>query len=425
MIYQFKSLFIRIIFLSSQMLISSCASDKPSENSLSVGAAFGIINPAPGDFIAGDRNNRKFSGVHDPLFVKAVVVSDSQHTVAIITVDCIGLLYPTLLEIREAVARQISPELLDPSHIVSSSTHTHSGPDVVGLWGQNQQSSGVNTEYMQRLVQIAAAKIIEAFEQKQPAELHYAETTYGEDWVYNISKPEELDRSLGVLQFTDLNGNSIATLTNFACHPTFMDGTNDEVSSDFIGGFYEAMDQELGGTNQYLQGSIGGWVQPEYEEKSFPNAFKRGRELADAVLSSLKNSKATVSTDIQFNRSVFSLPVSNEGFRQLASMGVIDRAITDSVETEIAWFRVGDAEFITHPGETSPVYSLESKKLMNTTGPKFVLGLGMDGLGYIVTPDFFDAENEIPHSEYLTGMSVDKNAGEIILQVIESLTNPE
>ena len=62
---------------------------------------------------------------------------------------------------------------------------------------------------------------------------------------------------------------------------------------------------------------------------------------------------------------------------------------------------------------------------MDPAGPKFVLGLGMDGLGYIVTPDFFDPANEIPHSEYLTGMSVDKNAGEIIMQVIESLTNSE
>ena len=96
--------------------------------------------------------------------------------------------------------------------------------------------------------------------------------------------------------------------------------------------------------------------------------------------------------------------------------------VTDSVETEIAWFEIGEAKLVTHPGETSPKYALDSKELMNTSGPKFVLGLGMDGLGYIVTPDFFDSANEVPHSEYLTGMSIDKHAGPMIMQIVEELS---
>ena len=244
MIYAFKKTFSGFICFMLVILVTCCNSDKKPHTFL-VGTASGIINPGSGDFIAGDKKNRRFSGVHDPLYVKAVVVSDSENTVAILTVDCIGMLYPTLQRIRQAVAAQISPSLLDPSHIVSSSTHTHSGPDVVGLWGKDQLSSGVNHDYMDKLVNTAASKIIEAFENMQSAEMRYSETTYGDEWVYNISKPDELDRSLNMIQFTDLNGNSLATLTNFACHPTFMDGVTDEVSSDFIGGFYRKMDQEL------------------------------------------------------------------------------------------------------------------------------------------------------------------------------------
>ena len=54
-------------------------------------------------------------------------------------------------------------------------------------------------------------------------------------------------------------------------------------------------------------------------------------------------------------------------------------------------------------------------------GPKFVIEIGMDGLGYIIKPIFFDSTAKMPNSEYLTGMSVHKDAGAILLKVIEEL----
>ena len=387
-----------------------------------VGAASDPVNPGLENFIAGDKQNRNFGGLHDSLYVKAIAISDPKNTIVILTVDCIGLIYPTLVEIRKTAEARIPKDVLDVSQIVLSSTHTHSGPDVVGLWGEDQMTSGVKEDYMEMLVNVSVSTIEDALNKRQEATVHFAETNYGEEWVYNISKPDELDRSLTMMQFRDLMGNSIATLTNFACHPTFMDGVTDQISADYPGGFYAELDEKLQGTNLFLQGAIGGWVQPEYEEKTFENAMSRGKELARVVFNSLEHSKTMDSVQIRFRSKIFSLPVSNPGFQQLSSLGVINRVVTDSVETEIAWFEIGDAKFVTHPGETSPKYALDSKELMNTSGPKFVLGLGMDGLGYIVTPDFFDSANEVPHSEYLTGMSIDKQAGPMIMQVVEELS---
>ena len=202
-----------------------------------------------------------------------------------------------------------------------------------------------------------------------------------------------------------------------------MDAATDLVSSDYVGGFYKEMNNEIHGVNLFLQGAVGGWVQPEYEIKNFDNAFIKGKGLADMVLSSLKSSIIMDKVDIQFMSKVFGMPVSNLGFKQLSDLGVIKRTITDSVQTEVAWFSLGSAQFVTHPGETSPSYSIDSKKLMRTSGPKFVLGLGMDGLGYIVKPDFFDPSKKLPHAEYLTGMSVDKNAGIVMMNVIDELSS--
>jgi hypothetical protein len=100
---------------------------------------------------------------------------------------------------------------------------------------------------------------------------------------------------------------------------------------------------------------------------------------------------------------------------------VLKRKIGKTVKTEIAWFEIGDAQFVTHPGESAPFYGLESKKLMQKPGPKFVLGLAMDAMGYILRPEFFDKTLAIPHSPYLTSMSVGKHGGPKMMQIIREL----
>jgi len=387
-----------------------------------VGVAQASITPGNTAYIAGGDKNRRFSGVHDSLYVKVIVVANAKNHVAMVSFDCIGMLYPTLLEIRKAIALKIPPSVFNPKHIVMSSTHTHSGPDVVGIWGPDLMTSGVDSAYMVRVVRTAADAIVTAWNNRQDAKMVYAETGFGQDWVYNISDSLNLDRSLSVLQFLSRKGKSIATLTNFACHPTILDGANALVSSDYPGAMYKQLDQNIGGINIFLNGAIGGWVQPEYEPKTFESVNRRGSELATVVEMALKHPTAMSHSGIDFKSVVFNLPVSNPGFQQLSAAGVIHRAIGDGVETEIAFFSLGDACFVTHPGETSPTYSKASKAKMNNKGPKFVIGLGMDALGYILTPEFYEPGTNMKHAGYLTGMSVDKYAGEMILQKIDLLT---
>ena len=404
------------------LLLLTCGEQQTEVVKLKVGVAQQSVNPEMGAFIAGDRNNRQFTAIHDSLYVKAMVLSREDENMAILTFDCIGMLYPTLLEIRQEVSSQIPASELDPSHIVMTSTHTHSGPDVVGIWGPDQLTSGVDPEYMKSIVRKSSEAIIEAWNNRKPATAVFAETEHGEDWVYNISDSLNLDRSLTSLQFLDSDGNSIATLNNFACHPTIMDASSSEVSSDYVSSLYSTLDNKLGGVNLFLQGAIGGWVQPEHEPKTFESVEKRGRELANAISEALQTPTKLDSDSLNYRNREIQLPVTNPNFQQLAALGVINRAITDSVTTEIAWFSIGNAQFVTHPGETTPTHSHQSKKLMTKQGPKFVLGLGMDALGYILTPDFYVENPEVKHTGYLTGMSVDPNAGIVLMERIKELS---
>jgi hypothetical protein len=386
-----------------------------------VGAASAVINPPDGSYIAGHTQNRRFTGVHDNLYIKSLVIANKSENITIVTVDCIGLLYPQLQEIRKKVAAKISKEGFNPEHIVLSSTHTHAGPDVVGIWGPDLMHSGVDSAYIQFLVDAAAQQIIKSWLNRVEASADYSVTEHGEGWVYNISQPEELDRTLTAIRFKNKKGISIASLTNFACHPTFVDGVHDKVSSDYVAGFYGKMDSVLGGVNLFLQGAIGGWVQPEHEPKTFEQALMRGRGLAEANLLALSASHQIKGKELDFRSEIINLPVENMGFRQLAEAGVIKRKMTDQVETELAIFRIGNGFFATHPGETVPAMSMATRKMMVNDGPKFVMGLSMDALGYILKPEFFDQERKIPHAAYLCSMSTGQQTGPKIIQKLEEL----
>jgi hypothetical protein len=418
--YQMKKYLIAILFILF-VAVSLHAADV--QKVLWVGASETDVNPPPGAFIAGHTLNRRFNGIHDSLYAKAVIVSDRINSVVIVTVDCIGLLYPQLQSIRELVAQQLQDPAIPPSHIVLSSTHTHAGPDVVGLWGPDRMHTGVDSVYIKALVSKCALQVIKAKEAMQPVFARYAVTTFGHEWVYNISQPEQLDRSLTVLQFLNGKGETVATLTNFACHPTIVDGVHDKVSADYPSGFYRKMKASLGGVHLFLQGSIGGWVQPEYEVKTFEQALFRGEQMADTVLNALLQFHELQNSSITYTSKQFEMPVSNPGFKMLSEAGVISRNIEKGTLCEIAWFSIGEAMFATHPGETIPAMGKATKELMRTNGPKFIMGLSMDALGYILSPDFFDPSKKIPHAPYLCSMSVGPEAMPLIMDVLRELAS--
>jgi hypothetical protein len=406
----FNKIFFLILFFLLQL--TSTAQD------FLAGAATRTINPEKDSlYLAGGKANRLFIDVHDNLYVKAVVLSNSNNNLTILTFDCIGLLYPQLQEIRAKIKVELPS--INAEHIVMSSTHTHAGPDVVGIWGKDLAHSGVNDKHMQLIVNRAVEAVKEATEVRKPVSISYGTGSFGEDWVKNISEPSELDRSVSIIKFSDSKGKNIAMLTNFACHPTIMDDASTAASSDYVWGYYKYLDSAQGGVNMFLQGAIGGWIQPEGVPHTYDYANYYGSSLGKYAYELTKN-KST-SKNIFFTSAKVNFPLANPSFQMLSKAGIIKRDFGKTVSSEIAYFTIGDACFATHPGETSPALSLATKSLMDNKGPKFILGLSQDALGYIVKPSFFDMSNKIPHSEYLTGMSIGPATMGIIFSTLQML----
>jgi hypothetical protein len=247
--------------------------------------------------------------------------------------------------------------------------------------------------------------------------LAYAETEC-KGWAVNDSEPGLVDNSVTVLQCLDRQGKSMATLTNFACHPTVLDGDTTQVSADWVGALYKTM-AALPGEHLFLQGAIGCWIQPETPERTFRLAEKYGQDLGQKTLAALQKPTPLKDTKIQFAHKVFQIPIQNEKFHMMSASGLVPRLLTESTTTEVAWFAIGPAQFATHLGETAPLYSNETKALMKSR-PKFVLGLGLDHLGYICPPNYFGNTN-IKFADYLTGMSPGPKAGAAMMDALKSI----
>lgn len=392
--------------------------EKKTSLPFEIGVSNAVVNPPLGAFIAGDKQNRKFTGINDDLYAKVAVIYDGETSIALVTLDCIGLLYTDLVKVRNEVKGRKLAIPFNPENIVISSTHTHAGPDVVGIWGEDYTQSGVDPEYMAFLIQKITDGIEKAVGNRKQVYAEYAETSFGDTWVANICD-EEIDRSVTSLIFREGNGDTVLSLTNFACHPTFLDAVHSEVSADYVGAFYKTMETTLGGDHMFLQGAIGGWIQPIRGGGIKEEAFKMGHELAITTLKAIERAKPLSDTKLYFKSKKIDFEVDNNAWRQFSAMGLIDRKVMETVTSEIALFSIGGAKFVTHPGETAPIYGLQSKEILNGK-PNFVLGLSQDALGYILKPEYF-SDNSLPHAEYLTSMSLGKNTGPAVMETIKEL----
>ncbi len=108
------------------------AGPKEDQGNLRVG--FGEVDITPAItktkpvFMAGFGENRIATGVLDPLKARAIVFDDGKSTIAMVSLDLVGLSYGTTLSVRK--------RLPDFTYVLVSCTHDHEGPDTIGLWGR-------------------------------------------------------------------------------------------------------------------------------------------------------------------------------------------------------------------------------------------------------------------------------------------------
>jgi len=343
-------------------------------------------------YLAGFAPNRTATGILHPLEASVLYLRRGDDAVALVTADLIGLLRPDVDAIRARVTA------LPPERVMICSTHTHAGPDTIGMWGKGALGvpfrSGVDPEYMERLHAAIADAVDRAAATAAPAALGVGAFDAPESWVTNHRKGGgRFDRVTVLSVRPDGAADPTAVLVNFAAHPEGLWDKNTEISPDYPASFRARL-RALGvATPLFFSGPLGGMLTPNIPKKMDLSGRRKmcdnlGVQLADQVHGALGALDALPDAPLRIARTVELLENKNWRFRLGSRLGVFNRDLNDrgGVETEMNLIEVGPLRVLTIPGEPLPELGHRLAEVLDAPYP-MIMALGNDELGYILPED--------------------------------------
>ena len=418
-------------------------------------------------WMAGFQNMRPAQGVHDDLWARTMIIDDGKTRIALVAIDAIGFMADDIIDVRKSI-----PAEWGITYTIITSTHTHEGPDLIGLWGESDYTSGVNSGYLQFVKEKIRESIEKAVKNVRPAKVSFAQDMEGpKNLVADFRDPQAFDYGLRIMHVTDAKtGSTLGTLVAWASHPETLEDKNLLISSDFPNYVREAVEKGVyrgdsiiykgkGGVCIYVNGAIGGMMstpseiviadlfnQKKYVQPSFEKAAAQGQHLALLALKAIdSNATQLDQSSIQLRAKTFNLPMDNKLYRLGAAMGVFSRGLSGwwKIRTEISVWQLGPATFLHEPGELypeianggvespagqdyliSPVETPSLRELMPGKY-KFIIGLSNDMIGYIIPKSQWDEKapftyknKEAPYGEI---NSVGPETGPIIYKELKSI----
>tara|TARA_A100001037_G_scaffold174463_2_gene156470 strand:+ start:3584 stop:4987 length:1404 start_codon:yes stop_codon:yes gene_type:complete len=237
---------------------------------LAAGTARVDITPPIGIAHAGwgAQSHEGAQGIDMPLTITALVISndgndDPTNRIAILDIDTCMLTKEYDERIRGAVTEASGIPSVNQR---VSYTHTHSGP-IEGLSWIVQGSEMVEP-WFESMAPASAKAVEKAISNIVPVrsdsgsgqcEININRRPVSHDGqVFTGRNPSGfVDHEVLVTAIDDLDGNPVATLVNYACHPTIMGPENKLITPDYPGPMRETVENIVGGTCLFLQGAAG------------------------------------------------------------------------------------------------------------------------------------------------------------------------
>jgi len=234
----------------------------------------------------GAQIHQRAEGVDLPLTCTALVARQGNMVVAIVDLDLIWLLPEQDQQVRQAI---IALTGIAAEHIRLSYGHTHSGP-VMGVTWASEGGEYV-PGYMETRPARVASTVREAILALRPARVAAGTGACGINVNRRGTGPDGavicghnwdgfVDREVVVVRIDALDETPIATIVNYACHPTIMGPPNRLLTPDYPGAMKRAVEAIIGGTCLFLQGATGN-IAPIYGYVGDPAVYHRaGKMLA-------------------------------------------------------------------------------------------------------------------------------------------------
>ena len=183
-----------------------------------------------------------FDGVHDRIYLRALVVDNGIHTAAIVASDLLE--YGDTTVVRDRVTQEVG---IPADHIIITASHAHNTPRVGSVSpGATAYKGGPATQaYTKVIYDQIVAVVQQAKAALQPARVGIGTgqaavntnrdeyTTEG--WKLGVNPNGPSDKTVWVVKFETTSGDPIAILMNYAVHAVVLGPDNTLVSGDLAG----------------------------------------------------------------------------------------------------------------------------------------------------------------------------------------------
>lgn len=266
------------------------------------GAARGDITPPVGIYhrMWGAALHDRSTGVHRPLTATVLYLQSrdepSQRPLVVIALDHCLFWAKEMADLLDSVSRQAS---VDRASLIVYFSHTH-GAGLMGLERTHLPGGELIEPYLAGLATTIASLVSEARDRVRPASIVYGHgkcsLAKNRDfldeerghYVCGFNPDGITDETVVVGRVSDDQGNLIATLVNYACHPTTLAWENTLISPDYLGGMREVVEGATAAPCLFIQGASGDLGPLESYVGDVEIADRNGRQLGYAALEALE-----------------------------------------------------------------------------------------------------------------------------------------
>lgn len=363
-------------------------------------------------------------GIHDPLYARALVASDGDETVGVLTADILTIPAGTVQAVREMVATSTG---IPSSNIMLAATHTHSGPETIGL--TTELRSRTVAPYLRLLERDLGGALYMAWRRMSDAKVGVASGSANVG--FNRHKADGfVDSEVGVVRIDTPDGHPQGAIVNYACHAVVLGHNNVEISADYPGQVSRTLEATKGPgfTSLYLNGACGDINPISSKGYACPGEFmdveRIGSILAWEALKLFEEARTTREAEVRSASEVLTLeprkpsPVEAESQVQMQRRRIAELRAKNVDETqllpelailkyfcknleeaqkpisqepqpiEVQAIRIGDAVLLGIPGEAFTQIGLRVKAL-SPRQPVLVAGYANGFVGYIPTEEAF------------------------------------
>ena len=390
-----------------------------------VGAAQLDITPSPSEAsdacmggYGGPYSRCGVTSISDPLSVRSIALADASNIIVFTAFDAVGLGDEFMGAVRQRVAT-LSGGLFPQTVILLSATHTHSGPDLQGLWG------GISTEYRERVVQQAAFAIVLSVLNLKAVNLWVSEGTAA---VRNRRGWNQADNNTTLILASDQTSHwPVAAMVNMSAHPVMLPAELESYSADYVGPLRRTIEHQLGAGVLFVNGVVGdaepfvsSGAATRIHESAYESMQAYGESSGVAILQALAQNRHMAQGPLQIRQQPFTHPITNLPLLALIYVGLIDVDLTgfNRINTQLTYFQVGQSiSGVSAPGEVLTRLGLPLRNALPGRGRLF-LGLTDGSYGYFLPHDEY---GKVPGRDTEENVAIDNQAGEALGRALQGL----